>query len=234
MNQTPLTVFNILLNNLGPQHWWPMDKQYHIDNNSDPRFEIMIGAILTQNTSWSNVEKAIDNLKKEKILNIKSINQIDINILKNLIKQSGFFNQKAHRLKILSKYLHDNYNNNLDSLFNKSIKKVRNELLNLHGIGPETADSILLYAGNMPIFVVDAYTKRICKRIPLNVNNTYDEIQKYFENDLKKHFSTDKLNYVFNELHGLIVIFAKNYCKAKPNCKNCPLNINCKYFKLLE
>ena len=81
MNQTPLTIFNILLNNLGPQHWWPMDKQYHIDNNSDPRFEIMIGAILTQNTSWSNVEKAIDNLKKEKILNIKSINQIDINLI---------------------------------------------------------------------------------------------------------------------------------------------------------
>ena len=231
MNQTPFAIYNTLLKKLGKQHWWPMDKNYHTKNGSDPRFEVIIGAILTQNTAWSNVEKALDNLKNEKILDIKSINNADVNHLKKLIRQSGFFNQKAHRLKIISSYLHDQYNDDLDLFFNRPIIEIRDKLLDLHGIGPETADSILLYAADKPIFVVDAYTKRICKRIPLDVIDTYDEIQKYFENDLKKHYNSDEITYVFNELHALIVIFSKNICKSKPECVKCPIKNNCIYYE---
>jgi len=231
MIQNPYILYKILLERFDNQNWWPMDIKYHEKNKSDQRFEIIIGAILTQNTAWSNVEKALDNLKSKNMLEIKKISDADINILKNLIKPSGFFNQKANRLKNIACYLHENYNDNLDTFFNRNIKEIRNELLSLNGIGPETADSIMLYAGNLPTFVVDAYTKRLCKRLPLKTGLLYDEIQDYFQEQIKKRCNEKEIPQIYNELHALIVVQAKKYCKKKPDCKNCPIRKDCEYIK---
>lgn len=233
MNMTPQNLYKVLLNEFGNLSWWPMDKGYHEKNNSDPRFEIIIGAILTQNTAWSNVEKALINLKEREMLNIKKISDVKLEELQKLIKPSGFFNQKAKRLKIFAKYLKNNYHEDLNYFFNREIYTIRDELLSLNGIGPETADSILLYAGNLPIFVVDAYTKRICERLPLNTNISYDEIQNYFETELSKIYSNKELLKVYNELHALIVIHGKTYCKKNPDCNSCPLKNNCSFQRKL-
>jgi len=224
-------LYKILLENFGNQNWWPMDKNYHEKHESDPRFEIMVGAILTQNTAWSNVEKVLINLKSKNILDIKKISEINIKILQNMIKPSGFFNQKAKRLKSLASHLHNHYHDNLSYFFDRDTDDIRNKLLSLNGIGPETADSILLYAGNLPVFVVDAYTKRICKRIPLETNVSYDEIRQYFERELGKKYSKEKLTQIYNELHALIVVLGKNYCKKKPECNKCPLKRHCEFKK---
>jgi len=232
MKAAPQTLYKMLLKEFGSLNWWPMDQKYHKKFNSDPRFEVIIGAILTQNTAWSNVEKALENLKSKKMLEIKKISEINIKTLQKMVKPSGFFKQKAKRLKNLALYLQNNYNGNLDNFFNRDLSDVRKELLSLNGIGPETADSILLYAGNLPIFVVDAYTKRICKRIPIDVNISYEEIQGYFQTKLSKTYKKSELTKIYNELHALIVILAKTYCKNKPNCINCPIKKYCK--KLLQ
>lgn len=231
MKLTPYTLYKILLENFGSQKWWPMDKNYHEKHGSDPRFEIIVGAILTQNTAWSNVEKALISLKSKDILDIKKISDIDIKSLQNMIKPSGFFNQKAKRLKNLALHLHDHYHGNLSYFFDRDIDDIREGLLSLNGIGPETADSILLYAGNLPLFVVDAYTKRICKRLPLKTNVSYGEIQQYFERELGKKYSKEKLTQIYNELHALIVVLGKNYCKKKPECNKCPLKRHCEFKK---
>ena len=191
MKITPKILYDILNDRFGSLDWWPMDKEYHKKNGSDQRFEVIVGAILTQNTAWSNVEKTILSLKSQKVLDIDSISKVGIKKLQKLIKSSGFFNQKAERLKNLTLYFKHNYQGNLNYFFKKDIKAIRTELLSLNGIGPETADSILLYAGNLPIFVVDAYTKRICQRLPLDTKISYEEIQSYFEKELEKSYSND-------------------------------------------
>jgi len=229
----PIILYKRLKDEFGDLNWWPVDHSYHKYNGSDKEFEIIIGAILTQNTAWSNVEKALDELKKKKVLSITSICNLDDVTLRKLIKSSGFFNQKAVRIKNISCYLRDNYSSNLDLFFNQDLIVLREELLSLNGIGPETADSILLYAGNKPIFVVDAYTKRICKRLGLTDDLTYTSIQRYFQDFLSKVFSDDSLVKAYNELHALIVIFAKDYCRKKPFCKSCPLNDVCSYAEIL-
>jgi endonuclease-3 related protein len=234
MEITPGKIYKILLNKFGNLNWWPMDKRYHEINNSDPRFEIIVGAILTQNTAWINVEKALNNIKTKNLLDISNISNIDNEILPYLIKPSGYYNQKAKRLKILAEYIKDNFNGHLDVFFNRKLREIRNELLSLKGIGPETADSILLYAGNFPIFVVDAYTKRICQRLPIKVDITYQDIQNYFQSELSKEFTKKELNKVYNELHAQIVILGKTYCKKKPDCMNCPLKKNCNFRKQLS
>lgn len=227
----PKTLYEKLFKRFGELDWWPMDKKYHKKNKSDPRFEIILGAILTQNTAWSNVEKTINNLKKAGKLDIKSINRMNHEELKDLIRSSGFFNQKAKRLKDICRILEEKYNSNLDYFFRKDIKEIRKELLEMKGIGPETADSIILYAANKPIFVVDSYTKRLCKRFPLNTEISYDKIQNYFQKNLEKSFDKKELANIFNNLHAMIVILAKNYCKKKPVCNNCPLEKDCKHNK---
>jgi len=227
MNLTPEKLYNILLKKNGPLYWWPIDESYHKKNNSDSRFEIIVGAILTQNTAWSNVERALDNLKSENMLEIKKIKELNISKLRYLIKSSGFFNQKADRLKEISNYLKNKYDGNLNEFFNRGINEIRNELLSINGIGPETADSIILYAGCIPIFVVDAYTKRLCKRIPFDTKLSYFEIQNYFQKELSKVYKSDELTKIYKELHAQIVIFGKNYCKKKPLCKKCPLKDYC-------
>ena len=231
MKITPKILYDILNDRFGSLDWWPMDKEYHKKNGSDQRFEVIVGAILTQNTAWSNVEKAILSLKSQKVLDIDSISKVGIKKLQKLIKSSGFFNQKAERLKNLTLYFKQNYQGNLNYFFKKDIKAIRTELLSLNGIGPETADSILLYAGNLPIFVVDAYTKRICQRLPLDTKISYEEIQSYFEKELEKSYSNDEQVKIYNNLHAMIVILGKNYCKKNPKCKDCPLNKYCNYYK---
>ena len=233
MKKNPKNIYEKLIEEFGNLNWWPFDKIYHQKSSSDPRFEIIIGAILTQNTTWSNVEKALTNLKSKNLLDIENISRLNINELQELVKPSGFFNQKAKRLKIFSNFLIDKFNGDLDKFFNRDIHIIRNELLSLNGIGPETADSIILYAGNMPIFVVDAYTKRLCQRLPLPTKISYDEIQEFFQIMLSKNYSKKGIIKVYNELHALIVIFAKTYCKKKPNCDKCPLGENCNYKKKL-
>ena len=175
----PSNLFKILYSRFGNLNWWPIDKNYHKKNTSDPRFEIIIGTILTQNTNWSNVQKALENLKSKKLLDIKKISNFHVEDIQEIIRPAGFFKQKAKRLKNIAYYINLNYKNDLDYFFNRNLFEIRNELLSMDGIGPETADSILLYAGNFPIFVVDSYTKRICKRIPITNIFTYDNIQKW-------------------------------------------------------
>jgi len=231
MNITPQILHNTLLKKFGNLNWWPMDKSYHKRNDSDPRFEVIIGAVLTQNTAWSNVEKALENLKSKNMLNISKISKLNMKNLQNLIKPSGFFNQKAERLKNLAAYLKNNYNGDLDNFFDREINTIREELLSLNGIGPETADSIILYAGNLPIFVVDAYTKRICERLPMDTNISYDEIQSYFQREITDNYKKEELTKIYNELHAMIVILAKTYCKKNPECSQCPLKNYCSFQK---
>lgn len=189
----------------------------------------MVGAILTQNTAWSNVEKALDNLKQKNVLSLHEIVTLTTTELKKMIQPSGFFNQKAVRLQHFVHHLKENYNNNLDHFFQRGLIEIRQELLSLPGIGPETADSMLLYAGGHPVFVVDAYTKRICSRLPFSVHiDTYETIQKFFEQNLQKTFKEKELVPMYQEFHALIVELAKNYCKKKnPLCPTCPLKNYC-------
>ncbi len=192
--ETPLSLFKKLYKYYGPQFWWP----------GDSRFEIVIGALLTQNTNWRNVEKAINNLRKADLLVPKKILNVDIEKLKKLIKPSGFFNQKAERLKLLIKFFKDEGCENFEKFKLSNPETFREKLLKVKGIGPETCDSILLYAFDVPIFVIDTYTKRFVKYYQLKVENLrYDTLQKYFHNNLKKDAK------LFNEYHALIVRWGK-------------------------
>ena len=229
MKITPHKLYEILIKEFGNLNWWPMDKNYHEKNASDPRFEVIVGAILTQNTAWSNVEKALANLKSQKMLDIKNISDLNLKELQELIRPSGFFKQKAKRLKTLATHIKNSHRRDLDYFFDRDMYNIREELLSVNGIGFETADSILLYAGNLPIFVVDAYTKRICERLPLDTNVSYNEIQNYFETELSNNYTKKELTKVYNELHALIVLLAKRFCKKNPECKKCPLRKVCDY-----
>jgi endonuclease III related protein len=229
MPVTPQQLYVILSKHFGLQQWWPIDHAYHKKNNSDPRFEIMVGAILTQNTAWTNVEKALYNLKKNQVLSVKKIQDVSIDELKKNIQPSGFFNQKALRLKILSELINETYHNSIDDLFKADISQIRTTLLSVRGIGPETADSIILYAGNMPIFVVDAYTTRLTQRLPFRVTRlSYDSIQQFFQQELKQNYTDNELVFIYKQFHALIVECAKQYCKKKPICNNCPVQKFCK------
>lgn len=227
----PVELYRKLLDKLGPQGWWPFDEEYHRINSSDPRFEIIVGAILTQNTAWRNVNRAIENLKRERLLDIEDIKNIELETLEELIRPSGYYHQKAIRLKTFVEYLIEEYNSNLDRFFQRKLSQLREELLKVKGVGPETADSILLYAGDKPVFVVDAYTKRLCKRLPLPVSSSYDDIQRFFQDNLKPFFIDEReLVEVYKEFHALIVYLGKTWCKNKPSCNTCPIREDCNYY----
>lgn len=194
-----LKIYEKLLGHFGPQAWWPADSP----------FEVMVGAILTQNTNWKNVEKAIANLKRKKLLRPVSILEIANSKLEKLIRPAGFFRQKAKRLKGFIRE------------YRRKSEMNREELLRIKGIGPETADSILLYAFEKPTFVVDAYTRRIGQRVGLFKFDDYHEIKDYFEKNLPKDRE------MYKEYHALLVELAKNYCKTKPACKKCPVGKLC-------
>ena len=169
------TFYHTLFHAWGPQHWWP----------AQSRFEVIVGAYLTQNTAWTNVEKALANLRSAHLLSVKGIRRASLADLERLIRPAGYFRQKAKRLKIFVEFLDQQYQGSLTKLFARSTPELREELLNLHGIGPETADSILLYAGNHPVFVVDAYTRRILARHEILAEEApYDEIRELFERAL--------------------------------------------------
>jgi endonuclease III related protein len=229
MGITPKDLYERLFAVFGPQQWWPVDKTYHQKHHSDPRFEIIIGAILTQNTAWTNVEKALGNLKKQHIFTSHAIAQTAVEHLKLMLQPSGFFNQKAHRLKWFSSYLEKQYGGDLQMFFSRDITEIRDELLSLPGIGPETADSILLYAGNHPVFVVDAYTRRICHRLPFSLpSDSYEVIQDFFDSSLKSSIGKEDRSAIYKEFHALLVQLAKQCCwKKKPACDTCPITTLC-------
>jgi len=208
--QKLLSVFNILSQHFGPQNWWP----------GETPFEVMVGAILTQNTNWSNVEKAIINLKKDQALDPLKIKSMRTSRLAALIKPSGFFNIKAQRLKTFIAFLFEEYNGDLKKMAREESEVLRRKVLSVKGIGPETADSILLYALNKPVFVVDAYTKRVFSRHGVcSAKDDYHDVQGIFASRLPADVK------LFNEYHALIVILAKQFCRTKPLCKECPLNL---------
>lgn len=210
MNKTKklLTIYQKMFDALGPRQWWP----------GETPFEVVIGAILTQNTNWSNVEKAIKNLKMAEKLSPNEIYELGVTELAELIRPSGFFNVKAKRIKTFINWLFSKYEGDLSKMFDRDLQSLRSELLSVKGIGPETADSILLYAGNMPTFVVDAYTHRIFSRHELiPEESTYDDIKSFFEENLPKDVQ------LFNEYHALLVNIGKLFCKPRKVCESCPL-----------
>jgi len=210
--QKLLSVFNILYKHFGQQHWWP----------GETPFEVMVGAILTQNTNWSNVEKAIINLKKAKVLDPSKIKSMRTSRLAALIKPSGFFNIKAQRLKTFIAFIFDEYDGDLKKMEREETEVLRKKVLSVKGIGPETADSILLYALNKPVFVVDAYTKRVFSRHGVcSARAEYNEVQEIFQSRLPPDVK------LLNEYHALLVTLAKQFCRTKPLCKECPLNLKC-------
>ncbi len=228
------TIYTQLHSRFGNQNWWPVTldnetiPKYHknIKLNQKQKLEICFGSILTQNTNWKNVEKTIVQLNKNQLIDINKIIKIDNKTLAEKIKSSGYYNQKAIKLKNFCLFLKNNYNKNIEKLFSNSITTLRNKLLSINGIGPETADSIILYAAKKPIFVVDAYTKRIMNRIGFK-ENTYDELQNLFMNNL----NSDEKS--FNEYHALLVELGKNICKKKLLCDQCPINNMCNYYKAI-
>jgi endonuclease-3 related protein len=206
------TIYDTLLNFFGKQGWWP----------ADTPFEVIVGAVLTQNTAWRNVERAIVNLKEEGVLTPQGLRRIDEARLAGLIRPTGYYNIKAKRLKDLIEFLDRRYGGDLMKMFSEPLLSLRTEILTVKGIGPETADSILLYAGGKPIFVVDAYTRRILSRHGMITDSaSYGDIQDLFMRSLPQDVS------LYQEYHALFVQLAKTYCKTNPHCAECPLEERC-------
>lgn len=229
-------IYGALYRAWGRPHWWP----------AQSRFEVIVGAYLTQNTSWTNVEMALKNLRVARVLSVAGIRDISVARLERLIRSSGYFRQKARRLKTFVSFLDQNYGGSLTRMFRRPTARLREELLSLNGVGPETADSILLYAGQHPVFVVDAYTKRIAGRHGvLGKSADYEEVRSLFEASLgsvaaieakaesrggashrpsrMSRTSRSPLAQVFNDMHGLLVGAGKNYClKSAARCEQCP------------
>ena len=221
MKQSFFTIYQTLLSHYSPQGWWPIDNIYKKRDSltNEEKFEIIIGAILTQNTAWTNVEKALNELRKNNCLSLKGILETRQETLVLYIKSSGYNNQKAERLKIVAQFL---LQHPLEELQNMEIKELRTLLLSVKGIGSETADSIILYAFMKPGFVIDAYTKRIMSRIGLCRKDVlYDELQTLITNNIEKDTE------LYNEYHALLVEHAKRYCRTKPLCEECILKDGC-------
>ncbi len=206
-------VYKKLLNHFGKQNWWPVDWEYHLREGTNPFDEVVIGAILTQNTSWRNVEKALKRLKENGKLSLRWIEEVPLEELQELIKPSGFYRQKAERLKEVAKFIYST----------KGGIPKREELLKVKGIGNETTDVILLYGYHRPEFVIDKYTLRWLKRF-LGVEWDYSTAKGFFEINLPPNVP------VYKEFHALIDELAKNYCKAKKvECEKCPLARECRF-----
>jgi endonuclease-3 related protein len=209
MSDRLLALYEALLAHFGPQHWWP----------GDSPFEVMVGAVLTQNTNWQNVDSALVNLKEEGLLSLAALEALPLEALAEKIRPSGYYRLKAGRLKNLLAFIRAEYEGDLDLFFSDRLPEVREKLLAVKGIGPETADSILLYAAEKPVFVVDAYTHRILSRHGLIFEDAgYHEIQELFTTRLPEDVS------LYNESHALLVRLGKELCKkGKPLCERCPL-----------
>lgn len=201
--------YRLLYGHFGPQGWWP----------GETPFEVMVGAVLTQNTSWSNVTKAIDNLRNGGLLSYESLSLCSADEIASYIRPSGYYNLKARRLRNLLDLIDDGYAGDLEHFLRDGLATARGKLLGVKGIGPETADSILLYACGQPIFVVDMYTHRVFSRHNLLMEESeYQGIQQIFMDNLPLDLQ------LFNEFHALIVRVATTFCKKnKPLCEQCPL-----------
>lgn len=208
MGQRLLDIFAILLGKFGERHWWP----------GETPLEIIVGAVLTQNTSWKNVEKAITNLKDAGLLDLTSLYCTPDEILAEKIRSSGYYNLKTVRLKNLLKVIYEEYNASIEYCKTIELSQLRKRLLAIKGIGEETADSILLYALDKPIFVIDAYTRRFLANHGLHEGRcTYGQAQEFFMLNLPSDV------YLFNEYHALIVALGQTYCFKVPKCEECPL-----------
>jgi endonuclease-3 related protein len=208
MKNLLMKIYSKLYLSYGPRHWWP----------GDTPFEVMVGAILTQNTSWKNVEKAIQKLKEKGVLNPQGIHRLKKSQIASLIKSSGYYRIKTDRLKCFINFLFEEYDGNVKKMGRERLGELREKLIRVRGIGPETADSILLYGLRKPIFVVDAYTKRILSRHGLiSERASYEEVQKLFVD----HLPMDEK--LFNEYHALLVHLGKTLCKKMPRCELCPI-----------
>jgi len=203
-----LVIYQRLYKHYGPQRWWPADSP----------FEVMVGAILTQSAAWQNVEKGINNLKASDALSSLALRQLPLEEIARLIHPCGYFNAKARKLKALANWLSEACDDNLGRLFTTETGELRKQLLAVHGVGPETADSILLYAAKKPVFVIDAYTCRIIARLGLAPEKeTYDDYQRLFMQDLPSDVQ------LFNEYHALLVRLGKTVCQKQPLCEKCCL-----------
>lgn len=209
-----LNVYEALLAEFGPQYWWPAD---------DGPFEVMVGAVLTQNTAWSNVERAIANLKQAGMLSAEAITRADHETLTGWLRPSGYFNIKARRLRSLCEWLIEC--GGYEALQFVPTNVLRRSLLAVYGVGPETADDILLYAFNRPVFVIDAYTRRLFTRLGLVDTHDYESLRSEFESRLPVTIQ------LFNEYHALIVSQGKGICRPKPRCMECCLAGHCAYFR---
>ena len=222
-------IYTKLYSHFGSQKWWPVTEKGKIHpeysdgpKNGKQQLEVIFGAILAQNTTWKNAEKAIIELNRNNLIDAKKILNISNEKLSKIIRSSGYHNQKTKKLKNFCNFLLGNYDGSLNALFKVNIKRLRQELLSVNGIGPETADSIILYAAKKPIFVIDAYAKRIMNRVGFK-EASYDELQQLFMKSLP---NSEKL---FNEYHALLVELGKNICKKQPLCNKCPINKCCNY-----
>ena len=203
-------MYDRLYTHFGSQNWWP----------AETPFEVMVGAVLTQNTNWNNVERAITNLKDAEMLSLDRMSEMPVILLAEYIRPAGYYNIKAGRLQNLFQFINDYYMGDLEKLLELPARTLREELLAVKGIGPETADSMVLYAAAKPIFVVDAYTHRILSRHEIiDEEYYYHEIQELFMDNLEENVS------LFNEYHALLVRVGKEFCKkSKPACEQCPLS----------
>ena len=214
---TFLSVYKTLFKHYGPQHWWP----------GETAFEVMVGAVLTQNTAWTNVEKAIANLKQAGVLTAKKLLAMPTAELGALIRPAGYFNVKAKRLHNFCRWLlaqgGEAALNDFDDV------ALRNGLLSVNGVGPETADDMVLYAFNRPVFVIDAYTRRIFSRLGLVAGDEgYEHLRHQFESQLGRQIKPrDELVNIYNEFHALIVLHGKDVCRQKPRCSDCCLRSQC-------
>jgi endonuclease III related protein len=202
-------VYRRLFDAFGPQHWWP----------GETPFEVIVGAVLTQNTNWRNVERAIDNLRAADLLDPQSLYAVPVEELQELIRPAGYFRIKAARLRSVLEFIVARYDGSLDAMFAVGLPDLRRQLLAVHGIGPETADAILLYAGRLPSFVVDAYTHRILARHGwIGFDADYHQIQDYVQSELPQEVPQ------YNEFHAVLVRLGKDFCrKTNPLCAECPL-----------
>ena len=219
VSQTLLDIYHRLMARYGPQYWWPAQEP----------FEIIVGAILTQSAAWRNVEKAIANLKAAKVLSPEALRRLSLSEVAALIYPCGYYNAKALKLKSLASWLGKYYEDNLNNLFIGDTDHLRQQLLSIHGIGQETADSIILYAAHKPVFVIDTYTRRIINRIGLApASNSYITYQALFMNNLPTDTG------LFNEYHALLVCLAKDACRNYPLCQQCCLNSICRFYKMVK
>ena len=209
-----LDIYQLLYEQYGPQHWWP----------AETPLEMIIGAILTQSAAWTNVEKAIHNLKASVDLSIEGLQKLPQDELARLIYPSGYYNVKARKVKAFVDWLAERYGGDLDRLFALDVATMRKELLSVHGVGEETADSIILYAAHQPIFVIDAYTRRIITRLGLGPQKeTYSSFQALFMDNLPHDEA------LFNEYHALLVQHGKTVCRKPPVCTGCCLALLCPF-----